>query len=219
MAPASADSVAAPARTDVFRAQPARGPVPHAHTTTKVTKSDGPVSIVRDPTDLPPPLGKRGPQRVKVDLETVEMTGKLADWRQLPLLDLQPQGPGSFRPRARGRHRRGAAQEPRRQHADAQRGLPRRDRTGRRRQGDRRGTGRIARLRFHRHQSRALRLPLRGADGGAAHRQRHVRPDPGRAGGRTAQGRSRVLRDAGRDLHRAEDRREGRAAPRATRSS
>ena len=45
----------------------------------KVTKSDGPVSIVRDPTDLPAPMGKRGPQRVKVDLETIEMTGKLAD--------------------------------------------------------------------------------------------------------------------------------------------
>ena len=35
-APASADPVTAPPRSDVLRAQPARGPVPHAHTTTKV---------------------------------------------------------------------------------------------------------------------------------------------------------------------------------------
>jgi nitrite reductase (NO-forming) len=62
-APAAADSVAAPPRTEIFRAQPARGPVPHAHTVTKIAKSEGPVSIVRDPTDLPPPVGKRGPQR------------------------------------------------------------------------------------------------------------------------------------------------------------
>jgi hypothetical protein len=66
-------------RTEVFRAQPARGIVPHAHTMTKAAKTDGIASIVRDPKDLPPPVGKRGPQHVKVDLETVEVTGKLAD--------------------------------------------------------------------------------------------------------------------------------------------
>lgn len=63
----------------VYRAQPARGPVPLAHTAHKVVKSDNPISIVRDPTDLPPPISARGPQRVRVDLETVEVTGQLAD--------------------------------------------------------------------------------------------------------------------------------------------
>ena len=62
----------------------------------KVTKSDGPVSIVRDPTDLPPPLGKRGPQRVKVDLETVEMTGKLADGASYRYWTFNHKVPGPF---------------------------------------------------------------------------------------------------------------------------
>src|SRR5581483_11869288 len=35
--------------------------------------------ISRVPTDVPPPVGKRGPQTVRVDLETVELEGRLAD--------------------------------------------------------------------------------------------------------------------------------------------
>jgi nitrite reductase (NO-forming) len=35
--------------------------------------------IVRDPTDLPPPIRSRPPQTVRVDFETVEMKGQLAD--------------------------------------------------------------------------------------------------------------------------------------------
>jgi len=35
--------------------------------------------IVRNPADLPPPLARRGPQTVKVNLETVEVTGRLDD--------------------------------------------------------------------------------------------------------------------------------------------
>jgi nitrite reductase (NO-forming) len=35
--------------------------------------------IVRDPTDLPPPIEPRQPQVVRVDLETVEITGRLDD--------------------------------------------------------------------------------------------------------------------------------------------
>src|SRR5262245_61844477 len=37
------------------------------------------VDVVRDPTDLPGPVATRGPQRVKVNLETVEVMGHLAD--------------------------------------------------------------------------------------------------------------------------------------------
>ncbi|MBM4406685.1 MAG: hypothetical protein FJ039_11015 [Chloroflexi bacterium] len=37
------------------------------------------VSIVRDPTEVPPPIGRRGPVTHRVSLETVEVTGKLAD--------------------------------------------------------------------------------------------------------------------------------------------
>ncbi|HEV8464670.1 MAG TPA: copper-containing nitrite reductase [Pseudolabrys sp.] len=35
--------------------------------------------IVRDPTDLPPPIGNRSPQVVRIDLETVELVGQLDD--------------------------------------------------------------------------------------------------------------------------------------------
>ena len=54
-----------------------------------------------------------------------------------------------------------------------------------------------------------VRLPLRHRAGRHARRQRHVRPDPGRAAGGPAAGRPRVLRDAGRLLHRRQVPREG----------
>lgn len=92
----ASDKIAAPARTEVLRAQPARGVVPHAHTMTKVAKTDGITSIVRDPKDLPPPIGKRGPQRVKVDLETVEVTGKLADGASYRYWTFNQKVPGPF---------------------------------------------------------------------------------------------------------------------------
>ena len=76
--------------------QPARGPVPHAHTRTKIVKTDGLASIVRDPTDLPSPIGKRGPQRVRVDLETVEVTGKLADGASYRYWTFNQKVPGPF---------------------------------------------------------------------------------------------------------------------------
>jgi nitrite reductase (NO-forming) len=40
--------------------------------------TDG-ADIVRDPADLPAPIGQRQPQVVRVDLETVELTGRLDD--------------------------------------------------------------------------------------------------------------------------------------------
>jgi nitrite reductase (NO-forming) len=85
---------AAEART--YTSQPARGTVPHAHTLTRTVKSDGPMSIVRDPTDLPPPVGKRGPRRVKVDLETTEVTGRLADGATYRYWTFNNRVPGPF---------------------------------------------------------------------------------------------------------------------------
>jgi nitrite reductase (NO-forming) len=84
------------AHADVIRAQPARGIVPHAHTITKTVMGDGPVSIVRDPTDLPPPVGKRGPQRLRVDLETTEVTGQLADGTTYRYWTFNNKVPGPF---------------------------------------------------------------------------------------------------------------------------
>ena len=80
----------------VYPSQPARGVIPHAHTMTKMITSDGPISIVRDPVDLPPPVGKRGPQRVKVDLETIEVTGKLADGATYKYWTFNQKVPGPF---------------------------------------------------------------------------------------------------------------------------
>jgi len=37
------------------------------------------VDITRDPTDIPAPIGDRGPELVRVDLETIELAGQLAD--------------------------------------------------------------------------------------------------------------------------------------------
>jgi nitrite reductase (NO-forming) len=89
-------AVAAEPSPPIYQAQPARGPVLHAHNVTKIVKTDDPISIVRDPTDLPPPIGKRGPQRVKVDLETVEVTGKLTDGATYRYWTFNQKVPGPF---------------------------------------------------------------------------------------------------------------------------
>jgi nitrite reductase (NO-forming) len=83
-------------RPQVFRSQPARGPVPHAHTVVRHAKHDGVASIVRDPADLPPPIGARGPQRVKVDLETTEIVGQLADGATYRYWTFNNKVPGPF---------------------------------------------------------------------------------------------------------------------------
>jgi nitrite reductase (NO-forming) len=93
-APATAEP--ATTRPQVFRSQQARGPVPHAHTVVRHAKSDGVASIVRDPTDLPPPVGARGPQRVKVDLETTEIVGQLADGATYRYWTFNNKVPGPF---------------------------------------------------------------------------------------------------------------------------
>jgi nitrite reductase (NO-forming) len=94
----STESFVTPAKaaTSVIRSQPARGPVPHAHTVSKVVKTDGIASIVRDPAELPPPVGKRGPQRVKVDLETTEVIGQLADGTTYRYWTFNNKVPGPF---------------------------------------------------------------------------------------------------------------------------
>jgi len=42
-------------------------------------EADQGVSIVRDPSDLPPPVGERGPTTVRYDLESIERVGRLDD--------------------------------------------------------------------------------------------------------------------------------------------
>ena len=79
-----------------YRAVPASGPTPIAHTVHRTVKTDNPISIVRGATDLPPPIGARGPRRVKVDLETVEVTGQLADGATYRYWTFNQKVPGPF---------------------------------------------------------------------------------------------------------------------------
>jgi nitrite reductase (NO-forming) len=54
------------------------------------------VDVVRDPTDLPGPIGMRGPERIKVNLETVEVTGQLADGATYRYWTFNKKVPGPF---------------------------------------------------------------------------------------------------------------------------
>jgi len=52
--------------------------------------------VVRDPTDLPGPIGTREPQTVRIDLETVEIEGQLADGTTYKYWTFNGKVPGHF---------------------------------------------------------------------------------------------------------------------------
>src|SRR6187551_210709 len=79
-----------------YTAIPASGPMPLAHNAHKIVKSDNPISIIRDATDLPPPIGNRPNRRVRVHLETVEVTGQLADGATYRYWTFNQKVPGPF---------------------------------------------------------------------------------------------------------------------------
>lgn len=54
------------------------------------------VDIVRDPTDLPAPIGGRAPTTVRIDLEAVEVVGQLADGTTFPYWTFNGKVPGPF---------------------------------------------------------------------------------------------------------------------------
>jgi nitrite reductase (NO-forming) len=58
--------------------------------------AESPVSIVRLPDDLPPPLVARGPKKVVVKLETVEVYGKLDDGAAYHYWTFDGKVPGPF---------------------------------------------------------------------------------------------------------------------------
>jgi len=58
--------------------------------------SAGVADIVRSPADLPAPLPRRGPQTVKVHLDTVEVTGQLDDGATYRYWTFNEQVPGPF---------------------------------------------------------------------------------------------------------------------------
>jgi nitrite reductase (NO-forming) len=66
-----------------------------------VTVSAGPadanaVDIVRDPSDVPAPIGNRGPEKIVVELETVELVGNLADGTTFKYWTFNGTVPGPF---------------------------------------------------------------------------------------------------------------------------
>ncbi|MBI3943460.1 MAG: nitrite reductase, copper-containing [Chloroflexi bacterium] len=53
-------------------------------------------SVGRDPGDMPPAIGKRGPENVRIDLETVEVEGQLADGVTYTYWTFNGKVPGPF---------------------------------------------------------------------------------------------------------------------------
>ncbi len=54
------------------------------------------VDITRDPTDIPAPIGSRGPEFIRVDLETIEVSGQLADGTTYKYWTFNGKVPGPF---------------------------------------------------------------------------------------------------------------------------
>src|SRR5687768_15942105 len=55
-----------------------------------------PLDIVRMPTDVASPIGRRGPTTVRITLETVEVTGRLADGATYHYWTFSKRVPGPF---------------------------------------------------------------------------------------------------------------------------
>lgn len=68
----------------------------HASHQVAAAASNAIVDIVRDPTDLPAPIGARGPQTVKVHFDTTEVTGQLDDGTTYRYWTFNNQVPGPF---------------------------------------------------------------------------------------------------------------------------
>ncbi|MCZ7658347.1 MAG: copper-containing nitrite reductase [Xanthobacteraceae bacterium] len=76
---------------------PAGAAGPHGQTAPPAaTGTPAPVSIVRDPADLPPAIARRGPARITLDLETVEVSGKLDDGTSFQYWTFNRKVPGPF---------------------------------------------------------------------------------------------------------------------------
>ena len=79
------------AASPAFAVDVAPAPASHAHAAATVV-----ADVVRNAADLPGPLARRGPATVKVDLETVEVTGQLADGSTYRYWTFNRKVPGPF---------------------------------------------------------------------------------------------------------------------------
>ena len=80
-------------------AAPVSAPANNAVSSGPVVVSNPPATgadIVRDPTDIPAPIGPREPQKVQIDLETVEIEGQLADGTTYNYWTFNGKVPGPF---------------------------------------------------------------------------------------------------------------------------
>ena len=57
---------------------------------------EGVADIVRAPTDLPPPLAQRGPENIRIDMKTIEVTGQLDDGTAYHYWTFDGKVPGPF---------------------------------------------------------------------------------------------------------------------------
>ena len=90
---AGASAVMLAAASPALAADAVSVPAVHAHSAAAGT----PVAdVVRSATDLPSPIARRGPTTVKVSLETVEVTGQLADGATYRYWTFNRKVPGPF---------------------------------------------------------------------------------------------------------------------------
>ena len=80
------------AAPSALAAKSAQAPASNAHTAAVPAVAN----VVRDAADLPGPLARRGPATIKVDLETVEVTGQLADGSTYQYWTFNRKVPGPF---------------------------------------------------------------------------------------------------------------------------
>jgi nitrite reductase (NO-forming) len=79
---------------------PAAGHAAESHTAHQHSAANGtaeaPLDVVREGSDLPGPIGNRGPATIKVNLETVEVTGRLATGAAYHYWTFNRKVPGPF---------------------------------------------------------------------------------------------------------------------------
>lgn len=73
-----------------------REEIPSSHALEQTLSAIKPADIVRDPADIPAPIGTRGPRHVTVDLDTVELIGQLADGTTYKYWTFNGKVPGPF---------------------------------------------------------------------------------------------------------------------------
>ncbi len=63
---------------------------------TQTARKEAVPSVARNPTDLPPPIGRRAPQHIKVDLEAIELEGRLEEGATYSYMTFNGKVPGPF---------------------------------------------------------------------------------------------------------------------------